>query len=544
MRPARSRSCCPSSRASSTATPSGCRSRPVRSPTSSSTSSATSPRTRSTRRSRPPRRVRSRICVYTEERSSPRDIVTGPRAARSTAGCTLANGNQVKVVGWYDNEWGYSNRLIDLAGSSCGRVRCGAGSPRPWRTTIDDRRAAGGLSGKRILVRSDLNVPLDGGTITDDGRIRASVPTIRACSTTARGVIVMAHLGRPEGRTRGPASRWPRWPPGSVNCSAAPVAASPSDHGGGTARGRPSPARPGGSLLENVRFDAARDQQGRRRARRTRRRAGRVRRRLRLRRVRSRASQARERLRRGARLPHAAGELVAAEIEVMRRLTEDPARPYVVVLGGAKVSDKLGVIDNLLAARSAADRRRDGVHLPCRAGPRRRQEPARADQIDAVKGTCADHGDKIVSARPTSSSAAAVPADAEHGGPGRRHRPEDRRSRHRTGVGTCSSPTPRRGARPCSGTARWASRRSTSSRVELVPWPRRSPRSTACRSWVAATRPRRSQPGLRRGRVRSHLDRWGREPRVPRGQDPSRPCGVGGLDSGSQAGRTYAVDGR
>ena len=79
-----------------------------------------------------------------------------------------------------------------------------------------------------------------------------------------------------------------------------------------------------------------------------------------------------------ARLPHAAGGLVAAEIEVMRRLTDDPAHEYVVVLGGAKVSDKLG--GHRQPARQggpAADRRRDGLHLPRGSGPRRREEPAR-----------------------------------------------------------------------------------------------------------------------------------------------------------------------
>ncbi|NYG57763.1 phosphoglycerate kinase [Nocardioides daedukensis] len=205
----------------------------------------------------------------------------------------------------------------------------------------------GSLSGKRILVRSDLNVPLDGTSITDDGRIRASIPTIRALVEAGARVIVAAHLGRPKG-TPDPAY------------SLAPVAvrlgellgaqvAFATDTVGESATEVVAALEDGQvAVLENVRFN--------------------------------RGETSKDEAERGAfadelaaladgyvsdgfgvvhrkqasvydvakRLPHAMGTLVATEIDVLRRLTVDPERPYAVVLGGSKVSDKLGVIDNLL----------------------------------------------------------------------------------------------------------------------------------------------------------------------------------------------------
>ena len=205
----------------------------------------------------------------------------------------------------------------------------------------------GGLRGRRVLVRSDLNVPLEGGVITDDGRIRASVPTIKRLADAGARVIVTAHLGRPKGAP-------------DPEYSLAPVAyrlgellgqdvAFATDTVGASARATVEALEDGQvAVLENVRFnegetskdDAVRggfaDQL---------------------------ASLADVFVSDGfgvvhrkqasvydvaQRLPHAMGGLVAAEIDVLRRLTEDPERPYVVVLGGSKVSDKLGVIDNLL----------------------------------------------------------------------------------------------------------------------------------------------------------------------------------------------------
>ena len=209
---------------------------------------------------------------------------------------------------------------------------------------IDD---LGDLRGKRVLVRSDLNVPLDGDVITDDGRIRASVPTISKLAEKGARVIVTAHLGRPKG------SPDPKY-------SLAPVAyrlgellgrevAFATDTVGDSARATVEALEDGEvGVLENVRFnegETSKDDA-----------------------VRGAFADQLAALadvfvsdgfgvvhRKQAsvydvaqRLPHAMGDLVAAEIDVLRRLTEEPERPYVVVLGGSKVSDKLGVIDNLL----------------------------------------------------------------------------------------------------------------------------------------------------------------------------------------------------
>jgi len=219
--------------------------------------------------------------------------------------------------------------------------------------TIDD---LGDVRGRRVLVRSDLNVPVessaDGTTITDDGRIRASVPTIRRLADAGARVVVVAHLGRPKGA---PEERYSLRPVAArlgellgrdVRFAADTVGSSAHDAVQNLAEGEVA-------LLENLRFNAA--------------------------------ETSKDDAERGAfadqlaaladlyvsdgfgvvhrkqasvydvakRLPHAAGGLVLAEVDVLRRLTVDPERPYAVVLGGSKVSDKLGVIDNLL---DAADR--------------------------------------------------------------------------------------------------------------------------------------------------------------------------------------------
>jgi phosphoglycerate kinase len=211
-------------------------------------------------------------------------------------------------------------------------------------TTIDD---LGDLRGKRVLVRSDLNVPLEDGRITDDGRIRASVPTIKKLLDGGARVVVTAHLGRPKGAP-------------DPAYSLAPVAtrlgellgadvAFATDTVGESAKATVEGLQDGQvALLENVRFnegETSKDDA-----------------------VRSAFADQLAALadvfvsdgfgvvhRKQAsvydvaqRLPHAMGGLVAAEIDVLRRLTQDPERPFVVVLGGSKVSDKLGVIDNLL----------------------------------------------------------------------------------------------------------------------------------------------------------------------------------------------------
>jgi len=209
----------------------------------------------------------------------------------------------------------------------------------------------GELAGRRVLVRSDLNVPLDGTIITDDGRVRASLPTWQRLLDAGARVVVCAHLGRPKGV---PDEKY----------SLAPVAERvrqllpgvevrfATDTVGESARQAIQAVQDGGLvLLENLRFNAG--------------------------------ETAKDDAERGAfadelaalvgadgayvsdgfgavhrrhasvvdvaeRLPHAAGGLVASEVEVLTRLADDVARPYAVVLGGSKVSDKLGVIDSLL----------------------------------------------------------------------------------------------------------------------------------------------------------------------------------------------------
>ena len=211
-------------------------------------------------------------------------------------------------------------------------------------TTIDD---LGDLRGRTVLVRSDLNVPLDGERITDDGRIRASLPTLRRLTDAGARVAVLAHLGRPQGAP-------------DPTYSLRPVAARlgellgtevafAEDTVGDSAHATVAGLVDGQvAVLENVRFNAGETSKD----------------------ATEREAFARELAaladvfvsdgfgvvhRKQASvydvarlLPHAMGGLVHTEIEVLRRLTENPERPYVVVLGGSKVSDKLGVIDNLL----------------------------------------------------------------------------------------------------------------------------------------------------------------------------------------------------
>ena len=206
----------------------------------------------------------------------------------------------------------------------------------------------GDLSGKRVLIRCDFNVPLDSDkNITDDGRIKAALPTLTALRDAGARVVIMAHLGRPKGEVN------PKY-------SLAPVAARlgellgtevklAEDVVGESAKATVEALQDGEvALLENVRYEKAEE---------------------------SKDEAERKALaekyaafgdlfvsdgfgvvhRKQASvydvaglLPNAAGSLVAKEVDVLKRLTESPERPYVVVLGGAKVADKLSVIDNLL----------------------------------------------------------------------------------------------------------------------------------------------------------------------------------------------------
>ncbi len=214
--------------------------------------------------------------------------------------------------------------------------------------TIEDLDVAG----KRVFVRADLNVPLDGDRITDDGRIRASLPTITRLRERGARVVVGAHLGRPKGKVdpayslRPVAERLGELLGTEVRFATDTAGESALAVSRGLADGEVA-------LVENLRFEPG--------------------------------ETSKDDAERGAfadrlaaladlyvgdgfgavhrkhasvydlprRLPHAAGGLVFTEVDVLRRLTESPQRPYVVVLGGSKVSDKLGVIDNLL---NTADR--------------------------------------------------------------------------------------------------------------------------------------------------------------------------------------------
>jgi phosphoglycerate kinase len=205
----------------------------------------------------------------------------------------------------------------------------------------------GALAGKRVLIRCDFNVPLDGDVITDDGRIRAALPTLTGLIKAGAKVVVLAHLGRPKGQVN------PKY-------SLAPAATRlaellgqdvklATDVVGDSAKAMVAGLADGEiGMCENVRYEPG--------------------------------EESKDDAERGvlaaqyaaladvfvsdgfgvvhrkqasvydvARLlPSAAGSLVAKEVEVLKKLTEEPARPYVVVLGGAKVADKLAVIDNLL----------------------------------------------------------------------------------------------------------------------------------------------------------------------------------------------------
>jgi phosphoglycerate kinase len=203
------------------------------------------------------------------------------------------------------------------------------------------------VDGRTVILRCDLNVPIKDGVIADDGRIRASLPTLRDLLDRGASVVVLAHLGRPKGERKAELSLAPiavrlgELLGAKVHFAADTVGESAREVVGTLARGEVA-------LLENVRFESA--------------------------------ETSKDDAERGvfadalaqfgelyvgdgfgavhrkhasvydlpARLPHAAGDLIRAEVEVLRKLTETPARPYAVVLGGSKVSDKLGVIENLL----------------------------------------------------------------------------------------------------------------------------------------------------------------------------------------------------
>lgn len=256
-----------------------------------------------------------------------------------------------------------------------------------------------GVRGRCVLLRADLNVPLDGETITDDGRVRASLPTIEKLVGAGARVVITAHLGRPKGEP-------------DPQFSLAPVArrlgellgaevALAGDVVGESARSTVAGLSDGSvAVLENVRFDpreTSKDDA-------------------------ERAALADELVglvgadaafvsdgfgvvhRKQAsvydvaeRLPGYAGGLVLSEVDVLRALTGDPQRPYVVVLGGSKVSDKFGVIQALLPK---VDKLVIGggmayTFLAAR-GYGIGDSLVQQDQLDATKKLLDEHGDKLV----------------------------------------------------------------------------------------------------------------------------------------------------
>ncbi|HVD79058.1 MAG TPA: phosphoglycerate kinase [Propionibacteriaceae bacterium] len=205
----------------------------------------------------------------------------------------------------------------------------------------------GELTGKRVLIRCDLNVPLDGETITDDGRIRASLPTLNELRDGGAKIIVMAHLGRPKGQVNPKYSLAPAAKRLSELLDTEVRLA--SDVVGESARAIAGSLGNGDvAMLENVRYETGEESKD----------------------DAARGALAEQYATLGdifvsdgfgvvhrkqasvydiaLRLPNAAGQLVQAELDVLRQLIETPARPYVVVLGGAKVSDKLAVIASLI----------------------------------------------------------------------------------------------------------------------------------------------------------------------------------------------------
>lgn len=207
------------------------------------------------------------------------------------------------------------------------------------------------VAGKTVLLRSDLNVPLEetstGRHITDDGRIRASIPTIKALTSAGAKVVVLAHLGRPKGA---PEDKYSLAPAAArlAELLGQPVPLATDTSGPGAKALVEALAAGSVGMLENVRFDP---------------------------RETSKVASERQELANewaalgdvfvsdgfgvvhreqasvtelAHALPHAAGLLVEAEVKVFRKVLDNPERPYAVVLGGSKVSDKLGVIENLI----------------------------------------------------------------------------------------------------------------------------------------------------------------------------------------------------
>lgn len=375
--------------------------------------------------------------------------------------------------------------------------------------TIDELIAEG-VTGKRVFVRADLNVPLSGTTITDDGRIRAVQPTVEKLVAAGARVVVASHLGRPKGAPD---------PAFSLAPAAARLGeligadvAFATDTVGESARATVAGLGDGQvAVLENLRFNPG--------------------------------ETSKDDAERGAfadqlaeladlyvgdgfgavhrkhasvfdlpaRLPHAAGDLIATEVGVLKKLTENVERPYAVVLGGSKVSDKLGVIDHLL---ERADRILIGGGMAYTFLKAQGHEVGSSllqeDQIPAVLEylkRAEDKGvefvlpvDVVVSETFPDLKAKAptehrtVPADAmPTASSAWTTAPRPTSCTHR------SSPT----RPPSSGTARWASSSTPTTPREPGPSPRPSSTPRASASSAVATPPRPSAPWAS---TRTHSD--------------------------------------
>ncbi|MUK01024.1 phosphoglycerate kinase [Vibrio cholerae] len=258
--------------------------------------------------------------------------------------------------------------------------------------SLDDLLAEG-VRGRRVLVRSDLNVPLEGDvpdiTVSDDGRVRASLPVLRRLSEAGAAVIVLAHLGRPKGA---PEAKYSLKPAVDSLRELAdfPVTLAPDTTGEGARAAAAALSEGEVLVLENVRFDpreTSKDDA-------------------------DRVAFARELAALAgddgayvddafgavhrkhasvfdvaALLPSYQGDLVRAELVVLEKLTKDPQRPFVVVLGGSKVSDKLAVIENLIGT---ADRILVGGGMVftflAAQGHKVGASLLEEDQIDVVRG--------------------------------------------------------------------------------------------------------------------------------------------------------------
>ena len=426
------------------------------------------------------------------------------RRASSRRRDTMANGKLVKVLGWYDNEWGYSNRLVDLVAFVGDRLsRCGphAGGPAAPRRLP---RTGAGAAARRLQRAARAT-----GRSTDDLRItdraadaqlaaRPAAPAVVVLRRTSAGrrasptravslAPVAARLAELLGRDGAAVAAGRRARADAAVATASRRAACCCSRTCASTRARPrttrrsSAASPqAGDVYVNEAFGAV-------------------------------APRARVDRRPAAACSRApAGACSTARSRCSAALLDDPTHPFVAILGGAKVSDKLGVIDALLATlRHDPHRRRDGVHVPRRAGPQRRRlassSPTGSTDCRALLETGRMR-------RPDRRRRRRRRSTRRRRDPPRRRRPHPRRA----GRASTSGPETagdlrrhdRRRARRCSGTGRWAS--SSSRRSPPAPAPSREAVAD-CRGLHRRRRrrQRRGDPAVRARRRVDHVSTGG-----------------------------------